>query len=116
MPMIRVQLSCQLEGPALSGLMKQLSSTVAGALGKPESYMMVVVDQQIPILMAADDAPAALVEVRSVGSISDQQARDISARVSGLLGESAGIGPDRVYANFMGVPGAMWGYNGGTFG
>ena len=116
MPMIRVQLSRPLEGPARSDLMKKLSTCVAGGLGKPESYMMVVMDPEVPMMMSANEEPAALVEVRSVGTISGQQARDLNGKISALISEAAGISSERIYANFIGVPGAMWGYSGGTFG
>ncbi len=116
MPMIRVQLSSALEKPAQATLMKNLSATVAGSLGKPESYMMVVLDPEVPIMMSANDEPAALVEVRSVGTITDQQARDLSDKVSAIISEAVGTSVDRIYSNFMGVPGTMWGYSGRTFG
>ncbi len=116
MPLIRVQLSVELDEAKQSKLMSELSSTVASALGKPEGYMMVVLEQQTPMLLGASSDPAALVEIRSVGSISGDQARDLSGKVSEVIGGAAGIGADRIYSNFEGVPGAMWGYNGATFG
>lgn len=116
MPLIRVQLSVSVDGDRQSKLMTALSSTVASALGKPESYMMVVLEQQTPILLGASDDPAALVEIRSVGTISGQQARDLSSRVSAVISGATGVGADRIYSNFAGVPGAMWGHDGSTFG
>jgi phenylpyruvate tautomerase len=116
MPLIRVQLSVEIDEAKQSKLMSELSSTVAGALGKPESYMMVVLEQRTPMLLGASSDPTALVEIRSVGSISGDQARDLSGKVSEVIGGAAGIGADRIYSNFEGVPGAMWGHNGATFG
>ena len=116
MPMIRLQLSAPLDPAKQSELMKRLSSSVAGVLGKPESYMMVVLDPQRPILMSGQDRPAALAEVRSVGTISPEQARSLSGAISEIVGEATGIGADRIYSNFTGVPGAMWGHGGRTFG
>ena len=115
MPMIRVQLSPRLADDARAALMKRLSATVAASLGKPESYMMVVLEAGVPMLMAGKPDPAALVEVRSVGTISGGAANDLSGKLSALLAE-AGVPADRVYCNFMGVPGAMWGHGDSTFG
>ncbi len=39
MPLIRVQLSVEIDEAKQSKLMSELSSTVAGALGKPEGYV-----------------------------------------------------------------------------
>lgn len=114
MPMIRVQLSVAVEKQV--ELSKSLSSAVASLLGKPESYMMVLLEPGVHILMGGAGGPAALVEVRSVGTISGDQAERLSQRVSEILGQQAGIPQDRVYSNFVGVPGAMWGHGGSTFG
>ena len=116
MPMTRVQLSVELADDAKSGLLADISAQVASGLGKPESYMMVVVETGVAISMAASADPAALVEVRSVGTIDDGQAKSLSATLCGLINDRAGVQPGRIYVNFAGVPGAMWGYDGRTFG
>ena len=116
MPLIRLQTSAALDDGQTAELMRDLSAAVAGALGKPESYMMVVVDGGASMLFAAADAPAAFADVRSVGGISPDQARAISARVSEILSQKAGVSADRTYLNFTGVPGAMWGFGTRTFG
>lgn len=116
MPLIRVQLSISIPQETQTALMSELSAAVAQALGKPESYMMVVVQPQVAMLMGTSSDPTALVEVRSVGSISPEQARGLSKRIGEILERSVQIGTDRMYANFTGVPGTMWGYDGRTFG
>jgi phenylpyruvate tautomerase len=116
MPMIRVQLSSPLDKPKQASLLKSLSATVAGVLGKPESYMMVVLQPDVPILMGGRNEPAAFFEVRSVGTISGEQAAKLSAQVSDVLGEATGLPAERIYSNYTGVPGTMWGHDGGTFG
>jgi phenylpyruvate tautomerase len=116
MPMIRVQLSSPLDKPKQASLMSSLSAAVAAALGKPEGYMMVVLQPDVPILMGGRHEPAAFVEVRSVGSISSEQAVKLSEQVSAVLGKATGLAADHIYSNFAGVAGAMWGHDGSTFG
>ncbi len=116
MPLIRVQLSVALEAKTEQALLRSLSSAVASALGKPESYMMVVVEPRAAILMGGSPDPAAFCDVRSVGTISGAAAKSLSAAVAGILAEQAKIPGERVYLNLAGVPGAMWGHDGGTFG
>ena len=115
MPLVRVQMSVELDQNTRNSLMTELSRVVAQALGKPESYMMVLLEPGTPMLMGASADPAALVEVRSVGTISPDQARSLSGALSGALA-GAGIDAKRVYSNFTGVPGAMWGMGPSTFG
>ncbi len=116
MPMIRVQVSIEVPQDKQQELLTKLSKSVAAALSKPESYMMVLFEPQISMLMGGKADPAAFVEVRSVGSISEDQARQLSNTVSQTLDETLKIQAARVYTNFAGVPGAMWGFSGRTFG
>jgi len=116
MPLIRVQLATTLDKEQQASLMKSLSSTVAGALGKPEGYMMVVLELGLPMLMGGQGEPAAFFEVRSVGTISGQQAARLSESVGEVLSRATGVPAARIYSNYAGVPGAMWGHDGGTFG
>lgn len=116
MPLIRLQLSVPLDEGKRASLMKGLSETVAGKLGKPESYMMVVLEPETPMLMSGAGDPAAFAEVRSVGSISGDQANTLSGAICEIVGNETGIAADRIYANFTGVQGAMWGWDKRTFG
>jgi phenylpyruvate tautomerase PptA (4-oxalocrotonate tautomerase family) len=113
MPLVRLQTNHQFT--EVSPLMKGLSAKVAELLGKPEAYVMVVVEPRLAMLMAGDARPAALVEVRAVGNISAGQAEQLTAAICDLL-EPLGIEPGRVYCSFAGVPGAMWGHDRATFG
>jgi len=114
MPLVRVQLSVAIDDQARASMMAELSRAVAQALGKPESYVMVVLEPQRSMLMGASDDPAALVEVRSVGTISPGQATELSGALSAVI-TKAGVDTRRIYSNFTGVPGAMWGMGGSTF-
>mgnify|MGYP003573620666 FL=1 len=78
--------------------------------------MMVALAEQQPLLFGGDAAPAAFVEVRSVGTISPDQARGLSAALSEVLAARLGLAPERIYYNYAGVPGAMWGFGERTFG
>jgi phenylpyruvate tautomerase PptA (4-oxalocrotonate tautomerase family) len=113
MPFVRVQLSPAVDDQ--DGLKAELSKAVAQALGKPESYMMVVLQPGTSMLMGGSPDPAALVEVRSVGTINPDQASALSGTLSQIVAK-AGVDANRVYCNFAGVPGTMWGMGGRTFG
>jgi phenylpyruvate tautomerase PptA (4-oxalocrotonate tautomerase family) len=116
MPLVRVQLSVAVDPKTEQSILKSLSSAVASLLGKPESYMMAVLEPRAAILMGASPEPAALCEVRSVGTISGAQAASLSAKICEILSQQAKVPGDRIYLNLAGVPGAMWGHDGGTFG
>jgi len=116
MPLVRVQLSVALDAAAEQSILKSLSSAVASALGKPESYMMAVLEPKAALLMGGSAGPAAFCEVRSVGTISGAQAKSLSGAICEILSAQAKVPGERIYLNLAGVPGAMWGHDGGTFG
>ena len=116
MPMIRIQTSIAIDEEKQTTMMSTLSTAVAELLGKPESYMMLILEPDTTIMMSGTAEAAALVEVRSVGSISEEEAKNLSGKISEILGKEIGVGAGRIYLNFQGVPGVMWGFDGRTFG
>jgi phenylpyruvate tautomerase len=116
MPLLRLQVSSSINQDDQQALMAQLSQGVARTLNKPESYMMVVLEPEMQMLMAATQDPCALAEVRSIGTISPAQARQLSQLLCTVLHQELGIAPDRTYCNFVDIAPAQWGHDGGTFG
>lgn len=116
MPLLRVQLNTAIVEQQRQELMSALSGAVAELLGKPESYVMVVVEPQVAMMMGGSTDTAAFCEVRSIGEISGQQAAALSARLSDLLGQHASIPAERIYTTLSGWPRAMWAQGENTFG
>ncbi|MCB9554902.1 MAG: hypothetical protein H6707_02280 [Deltaproteobacteria bacterium] len=115
MPLLRVCVSSPIDPQLQQGLMSELSRRTAEILGKRENYMMVIVEHQ-PMLMGGTSDRSAYAEVRSVGEITARQAEQLAEALSSTVAPKLDIDPDRIYANFFGVNGAMWGWGGRTFG
>ncbi len=115
MPLIRIQTSIDVDDEKKAKLMADVSTAGAELLGKPESYMMVVVEDCVDMQLSGNSDPCALLDVRSVGKITEEQARNLSGKLSEITGNSIGVGAGRIYLNFTGVPGDMWGFDGKTF-
>ena len=115
MPLISVRTSAAApaDGEALLG---QLSQSLAALLGKPERYVMTLLESEVPMTFAGDAAPACYVEVKSIGALDGDRTSRISAAVCELIEGHLGIPADRTYIGFEDVPGRLWGWNGGTFG
>jgi len=90
------------------------SSTVAQALGKPESYVMVEISDNRPMMFAGTEAPLAFLEMKSLGLTSDQTAA-MSATLCSLLQQELAINANRIYIEFAAPERAMFGWNKGTF-
>jgi len=115
MPLISMQTSVSLDDATKDELLRDLSGAVSAATGKPEAYIMATV-QSAQICMAGELGPAAYVDVRGIGGLTQGVNANISAAVARVLGERLGISRDRVYLTFTDVPASNWGWNGSTFG
>ena len=114
MPLISVKTSAASANGA--ALLTDLSSTLASLLGKPERYVMTLLEAEVPMTFAGESAPACYVEVKSIGALDGDRTRQVSSAVCGLIEQHLGIPTDRTYIGFEDVPGRLWGWNGGTFG
>ena len=115
MPLISVKTSAPV-AEAAGPLLKELSSSLAQLLGKPERYVMTLLHGDVAMTFAADPAPSCYVEVKSIGALDGDRPRQLSATVSDLIERHLGIPANRTYIGFEDVPGRLWGWNGSTFG
>jgi phenylpyruvate tautomerase PptA (4-oxalocrotonate tautomerase family) len=115
MPLLSIQTSAP--APAESGaLLGELSRELAGWLGKPERYVMTLLQADLPMTFAGDSAACAYVQVKSIGALGGDRPAAISAALCSLLAQRLGVDPDRIYISFDDVPGRLWGWDGSTFG
>jgi phenylpyruvate tautomerase PptA (4-oxalocrotonate tautomerase family) len=115
MPLLKLETTVALSDEKKKALLASLSKIVAGTIGKPEQYVMVVVSPAA-ILMSGNPGEAAFVDIRSIGGLSGDVNRQLSQKIGSLLKESLGVPPDRIYLNFTDVLAGHWGWNGDTFG
>jgi hypothetical protein len=62
-----LQTNVSVEEAQKTELLKNLSAQTAEALGKPESYVMVSLRDDMPMVFAGNDAPLAYLELKSIG-------------------------------------------------
>ncbi|MEN8213851.1 MAG: phenylpyruvate tautomerase MIF-related protein [Pseudomonadota bacterium] len=94
--------------------LKRLSSGVAQLLGKPESYVMVIVQHQPQMLFAGSDEPLAYVELKSI-ALPQQDTPDFSATLCDLIAAELDIPRSRIYIEFSDLQRHLFGWNGRTF-
>ena len=114
MPYLNIQTNVHVGDGAKSQALASLSKTTAEALGKPESYVMVALEDSVPMYFAGNDDPTAYLELKSLGLPEDKTA-DLSAALCRTIEEELGISHQRIYIEFSGPARHMWGWNGGTF-
>ena len=79
MPLITVKTNiADVQAPDI--LLKGLSAALATATGKPESYVMTLLDSGVPMTFAGSDEPCAYVEIKSIGCLlyTSPSPRDLS--------------------------------------
>jgi phenylpyruvate tautomerase len=117
MPLITVTTSA--EPPAeekAAALLRDLSSTAARLLGKPEAYVMTCLAPRSRMTFAGAFAPCCLVEIKSIGGLGGDRPTRLTDAVCTLVRDALGVPTDRVYVVFADVAATMWGFDGQTFG
>ncbi len=114
MPLLKIETNVSIDHERQTALLKRASETVAEILGKPERYVMVILESDRPMLFAGEEAPTAMLQLKSLG-MPESRTGEFSAALCRLVEEQLGIDPDRTYIEFSGPARHLWGWNGGTF-
>jgi phenylpyruvate tautomerase PptA (4-oxalocrotonate tautomerase family) len=114
MPLLKIQTNAAAAKGEAAEFLRQASAAVAEMLGKPERYVMVILEHNPRMLFAGDGAPLAYLELKSIGLPADRGA-DLSARLCRLVEDALGVPAERTYIELADAPRHLWGWNGGTF-
>jgi phenylpyruvate tautomerase len=97
-------------------LLAHLSALLARELEKPERYVMVSLSPRPHMIFGGTRAPACYAELKNVGTLSPGRVEELSKLLCAELAQGLGVALDRIYIEFTNADGALWGWNGGTFG
>ena len=112
MPLINVRISSSNVTNA-NLLLKELSNQLASSTGKPEKYVMCLLQTEVPMTFSGSDDPCCYVEIKSIGSLQPSQ---MTESFCSLIESKTGIPSNRIYVNFEDVDATKWGYDRQTFG
>jgi phenylpyruvate tautomerase PptA (4-oxalocrotonate tautomerase family) len=114
MPTLRFLTNARVPADDRAGLLALASRTVADLLGKPESYVMVILEDARDMVFAGTPEPAAFLELISLG-LPEGRTAHYSRALCDLMADNLGIPADRVYIEFASPARQMFGWNGDTF-
>lgn len=114
MPLLSVKTNIKISTVDKQTLLGKLSSCIASALNKPESYVMVSLNDQQDMLFAGNNGPLAYLELKSL-DMPEDQTTEFSALLASELEEQLAIDKSRIYIEFSSGPRHMWGWSGKTF-
>lgn len=114
MPYLTVQTNTSVDAETAQAFVHKASATVSQLLGKSENYVMVSLQPPAPMSFAGSDAPAAYMELKSIG-LPEKATGEMSSALCALVSETLGIQQERIYIEFANAERHMWGWNGATF-
>jgi len=114
MPYLTIQTNRPVSPDQREPLLAAASRLLAKELGKPEAYVMVGLNSEVPMLFAGTGEPAVYAELKSIG-LPAGQIKSLSRAICSLLEQQLDISPARVYIEFTDIKGGHWGWNSGTF-
>ena len=86
---------------------------IADLTGKPENYVMTMIQRDTRMTFAGSDEPCCFIKVKSIGSLSPSL---MSQSLCELIATKTNINTNRIYIEFTDVKASNWGFNGSTFG
>ena len=116
MPLVQVFTSAAAPADGAKELLADLSKLAAASFGKPERWVMTCFVPGLQMTFGGDRAPAAFVTVKNVGKMSGDLTEKLSREICERVSKALGVPFDRIYIDFADAVGAMWGWNGETFG
>ncbi len=111
MPLIQINTSTKSVVDDL--LQKEISKMVADLTGKPENYVMTMIQKDSKMTFAGSDEPCCFIKLKSIGSLSPSS---MSKSLCDLIASKTNIKTDRIYLEFIDVKASNWGFNSSTFG
>ena len=94
-------------------LQKDISKMVSDLTGKPENYVMTMIQIDTKMTFAGSDEPCCFIKVKSIGSLKPST---MSKSLCELISSRTNINTSRIYIEFIDVKASHWGFNGSTFG
>ena len=115
MPLLEIRTNVDLAPEERRALLDTASVRTAELLGKPESYVMVIVECGMDLRFGGSADPACLLTLKSLG-LPEERTPEITRALSALMNECCTIPANRVYVEFASPPRHMWGFDNTTFG
>ncbi|CAO2824188.1 unnamed protein product [Amaranthus hypochondriacus] len=115
MPTLNLYTNVPVDAIVASDILKDATKAVAKTIGKPESYVMVLINGGIPIAFAGTEEAAAYAELISIGGLNPSVNGKLSSLIAEIIQTKLSIDSSRFYIKFYDAPRSFFGFNGSTF-
>ncbi|KAK4396709.1 Macrophage migration inhibitory factor [Sesamum angolense] len=103
MPTLNLFTNVPVDAVVASDILKDATKAVAKIIGKPESYVMILVNGGVPISFGGTEEPAAYGELISIGGLGPSVNAKLSATIAEILQTKLSIESSRFYIKFYDV-------------
>lgn len=114
MPCLIIKTNLSLDKQVKNDYCLSASAKTAAILGKPESYVMTLIEDQINMSMSGTTAPTAYVELKSI-NLPEDQTTELSNQLCNHIGALLTIPSNRIYIEFSNAQRHLWGWDNKTF-
>ena len=94
-------------------LLPEISRMVADLTGKPENYVMTMIQSDTQMTFAGSNEPCCFIKLKSIGSLNPSL---MSKSLCDLIASKTNIKINRIYIEFVDIKASNWGFNSSTFG
>ncbi|XP_039130197.1 macrophage migration inhibitory factor homolog [Dioscorea cayenensis subsp. rotundata] len=115
MPTLNLSTNVPVDAVVASDILKDATKIVAKIIGKPESYVMILLNGGVPMAFAGTEEPAAYGELISIGGLDASVNGKLSSALADILETKLSIDSSRFYIKFYDVQRSFFGFNGSTF-
>ncbi|KAM7274413.1 hypothetical protein ACFE04_029077 [Oxalis oulophora] len=115
MPTLNLFTNVPVDAVTTSDILKDATKAVAKIIGKPESYVMILLNGGVPMAFGGNEGPAAYGELISIGGLGPSVNGKLSSTIAEILETKISIDSSRFYIKFYDAPRAFFGFNGSTF-
>ena len=112
MPLLNIKTNIKVDNK--SSLAATVSKATAELLGKPESYVMINIEDDQCLMFAGNHEPCALLSLKSLG-LPEDLTTTFSKTLCEFINTHLAINESRVYIEFTNPERHMWGWDGRTF-
>ena len=113
MPFIQINTSAKSVFDNDELIQKDISKMIADLTGKPENYVMTLIQKDIKMTFAGSDEPCCFMVVKSIGLLNPSS---MSKFLCEFISSRTNINKNRIYIEFIDVKASNWGFNSSTFG
>lgn len=114
MPYISIQTNVDLSEDRKENLLKDITDLLSKELGKPEKYIMGIIQNSESMIMGEKSDPLAFAELRSI-RLPENRTKTLTKSLTYFLKDALEIDADRIFLNFINIEPHLWGYNSDTF-